>query len=76
MELPPVITIAIPVLKGHGVFYQMDVRLRAFVDDASHLSLRFSLPTAERVLEEVYAEKVAEAKGLLGDAFKLLRAAG
>lgn len=82
VELPPIITIAIPVLKGHvdasgkPVRYQLKVRLRAQVDDTAHLALRFSIDAAEKVLEEVFAEQVARAKVLLGDEYTLLRTAG
>jgi hypothetical protein len=43
------------------------------VDANAHLSLRLAMPQAERVLEEVYAERVAIAKELLGDSSVLLR---
>ncbi len=81
LDLPPVITIAIPVLKGHvspdgkPVLYKLQVRLRVSVDDAAHLSLRFSMPNAERILEDVFAERVKLAAELLGEGFELLRAA-
>jgi hypothetical protein len=75
-DLPAEFTITIPVLKGHDVRYALAVRLRASVDDQAHLSLRFSIPLAERALEAVFADQVATAKGLLGDGFSLLRAAG
>lgn len=88
-ELPNEITIAIPVLKGHvependsdrGVFagqpvrYKLVLKLRASVDANARLSLRFNMPVVERVLEEVYAERVGIAKGLL-DGYAILRAA-
>lgn len=76
MALPPEFTIAIPVLKGRDKRYKLAVKIRASVDDQAHLALRFSIPQAERALEMVYAELVAEAKALLGDGFSLLRAAG
>lgn len=81
-ELPHEFTIAIPVLKGHvdsagkPVLYQLKVRLRASVDSDAHLALRLSIPNAERALESVYADQVAEAKRLLGEQFDVLRAAG
>lgn len=79
--LPASFGIAIPVLKGHvddngrPVLYRLDVRLRVSVDDAAHLALRFSIPSADRVLENVYADRVQLATKLLGDEFALLRAA-
>lgn len=68
--------VAIPVLVGDVTKWEIKVRMRVSVDDAAHLRFRFSIVNAERVLEQVYAERVAEAKGLLGEAFPLLRAAG
>jgi uncharacterized protein YfdQ (DUF2303 family) len=79
LDLPPEITIAIPVLRGHLddqgnlVRYKLVLKLRASVDANAHLSLRLAMPQAERVLEEVYAERVAIAKELLGDSSVLLR---
>ncbi len=80
LELPSSFAIAIPVLKGHvaegrPVVYRLDVRLRVSVDDGAKLLLRFTIPNAERVLEDVYAERVATAKGLLAANYELLRAA-
>ena len=81
VDLPPEFQIAIPVLRGHvdadgkAVRYALTVRLRASVGDDAHLALRLSIPAAERVLEEVFAERVQSAKELLGDEFKILRAA-
>lgn len=75
VSLPPAITIAIPVLAGHNVKYQLAVRLRASVDDHAHLALRLSLVNAERAREQVLAEQVAEAQAALGDGYRLLRAA-
>lgn len=80
LELPASFAIAIPVLKGHldaegrPVVYRLEVRLRVSIDDSAKLTFRLSIPTAERVLEDVYAERVAAAKGLLGESFSLLRA--
>lgn len=76
VELPGVIKIAIPVLHGDVAKWEVKVRLRTSVDDQAHLGLRFSLMNAERVLEAVYAERVTQAKALLGDDYTLLRAAG
>lgn len=82
VDLPSEITIRVPILKGHvddqgkPVVYELKVRLRASVGDDARLALRFSIPNAERALEEVYADRVALAKRLLGDGFDVLRAAG
>jgi hypothetical protein len=79
-DLPSEFTIGIPVLKGHlnaegkAVLYQLVVRVRASVDDKAQLALRFSIPLAERTLETVLAERVAQATTLLGD-IDVLRAA-
>ncbi len=75
-ELPPLITIAIPVLAGDATRWGVRVRMRVNVDDNAHLAFRFSLVNAERVLEAVYAERVAAAKALLGEDRPLLRADG
>lgn len=50
------------------------LRVRASVGADAKLSLRFNMPVMERVLEEVYAERVATAKNALGG-FTILRAA-
>lgn len=81
LELPPSIKVSIPVLKGHvdqdgrEVRYGLWIRLRVSVGDDAHLTFRFSAPNAEQAQEEVYAERVAAAKRLLGEALPLLRAA-
>jgi len=81
VDLPSEITIRVPILKGHvddsekPVVYELKVKLRASVGDDARLVLRFSMPNAERALEEVYADRVALAKRLLGDGFDVLRAA-
>lgn len=84
VELPSTISIQIPLLAGHtetvdgivrGVLYRLAVRLRGSADDQARLTLRLSLVNVDRALEEVYAERVAAAKALLGDGFQLLRAA-
>jgi hypothetical protein len=74
-ELPPFITIGIPLLVGHPERYALRVRVRVSVDDRAHLALRFSLVNADRSLEDVYAQRVEAARALLGEAFTLLRAA-
>ena len=82
--LPPEIKIGVPVLKGHTeekdgkrvpVVYRLPVRVRVSVDDQAHLAFRLTMPTAERVLESVYADRVDAAKMLLGAGGTLLRAA-
>lgn len=88
-ELPNEITIAIPVLKGHveqetdvdagrikgaPVRYKLVLKLRASIDGNARLSLRFNMPVMERVLEEVYAERIAAAQALI-DGYTILRAA-
>lgn len=82
VDLPSEFTIAIPVLKGHvgadgkPVAYSLKVRIRASVGDNARLALRFSIPNAERALEDVFADRVAAARTALGDGFTVLRAAG
>lgn len=86
VTLPSEIRIRIPVLLGHTqpaadrdvlvpVVYDLDVKVRAAVDENSHVTLRFSIPKADKVLDEVIAERVAAAKELLGEAFTVYRAA-
>lgn len=84
LEVPPSIEIAIPILRGHTeyddegnikpVLYGLPVRLRVSTDDAQHLTFRLALPTLERVLEDVYADRVDAAKEALGSGYTLLRA--
>jgi len=84
LVLPPTLTIAIPVLKGHAeydedgkaspVLYRLVVRLRVSVGDDARLAFRLSLPDAERVLEAVYADRVQAARLALGGDFSILRA--
>lgn len=76
MAMPAEFTIQIPVLKGHDTRYKLVVRLRTSIDDSAHLTLRFTIPLADRALEMVYANQVKSAAALLGDGFTLLRAAG
>ncbi len=81
LSLPASFTVAIPVMKGHvnsegrPVLYSFQVRLRVSVDDSARLLLRFTVPNAERILEDVYADRVLAAKALLGDSFPLMRGA-
>lgn len=83
VSLPPEIKIGVPVLKGHTeekdgkrvpVVYRLPVRVRVSVDDQAHLAFRLTMPTAERTLESVYADRVAAAKAMLGPSGTLLRA--
>lgn len=76
LDLPSLITIAVPILKGHDTRYKMAVRVRAAPDSNAHLMLRFSIPEAERALELVYADRVLAATTLLGDGHTVLRGAG
>lgn len=83
-EIPPVITAKIPILKGHTrtgedgrplqVVYEVPVRLRPSVDDQARVVFRLSVPLADRILERVYADRVAVAQAALGDGFRILRA--
>lgn len=84
VTLPSQIRIRIPVLAGHmteqdtkqvPVVYDLDVKVRSAVDGDGHVTLRFSMPQAEKVLETVIAERVAAAKAALGAAFTVYRAA-
>jgi hypothetical protein len=76
LELPPVITVAIPVLVGDTTRYAVRVRMRISVTDDAKLAFRFSLVNAERILETVYAERVQAAKTAVGTEYEILRAAG
>lgn len=76
VSLPPTIKIAIPVLAGHPARYAMSVRVRPSVDNDARLTFRFILMNQERVLEDVFAERVSEAQTILGDTYPILRAAG
>lgn len=82
-DIPASIGIVIPVLKGHYVTddgqerqrnYEIPIRLRLSVDDGAHVLFRLSMPTAERLLERVYADRVSAAREALGDGYSLLRA--
>lgn len=81
LDLPPEFTIQIRALVGHTdeagrpVLYRLPVKVRVSVGDDAKLAFRFAIPTAERTLEDVYADRVAAAKALLGDGYALLRAA-
>lgn len=51
---------------GTPVRYGVTVKVRPSVDDDGRVSFLFLMPTAERVLETVYADRVQAAKDLLG----------
>lgn len=62
VELPTEMTIGIPILKGHtdeagkAVKYELALRIRASVDDSVKLTLRFTIPAAEKA-QEKYSQK-------------------
>jgi hypothetical protein len=85
IELPPSITIGIPVLKGHTapdangvagpVTYELDVLIRVDIledGDKKRPAFRLTMPNAEQALEDAVADRVAAAKTLLGDLGKTL----
>lgn len=84
LVLPPTLTIAVQVLKGHttpdgdgrqsAVLYRLTVRMRVSVGDDARLAFRLTLPDADRVLEAVYADRVEAARVALGSDFSVLRA--
>lgn len=75
IDLPSEITIGIPVLRGSPEPWKLVLKVRTSVDSDARLALRFTMPALESVKETVYAERVAAAKTLLGDAYTILRAA-
>jgi hypothetical protein len=87
VTLPPTLAIVIPVLKGHLIPSEDDpavlvprhdliiVRLRAGVGDGAQMTFRLSMPGAERVMEDVIADRVRAAQDALGQDYALLRAA-
>ena len=81
LALPATILVGIPVLKGHlgaddkPAYYPLEVRIRVSADDTGRLVFRLTCPTAERILEEVYADRVRLARDLLGEAYQLWRGA-
>lgn len=81
IELPPMIMISIPVLRGHTddvgkpVYYLLAVRLRVSVGDNAQLGFRLTLPNAARVMEDACRERSLKAATLLGEGYTLLRAA-
>lgn len=74
VELPSEIVIGIPILKGHPVLYKLRIRVRVSIDDNARLAFRLSIPSAERALEDVFADRVQAAAELLGEDYPLLRA--
>jgi len=85
VELPPSLTLGIPILKGHAepdsngiegpVRYEIEVLIRVDVLDGGKLAFRLSMPNAEQTLEDAVADRVRKAEELLPDDFLLLRAA-
>ncbi len=75
VDLPPEVTIAIPVIKGHGDIFKLVLKLRASVGSDAKLELRFTMPAAQTVLEQVYGELVDQARSALGSDFTIHRAA-
>lgn len=81
VDLPAFFVVSIPVLRGHvdsegrPVLYRLPVRLRVSTDGDAHLTLRLSIPSAARVLEDAFADRVRAASELLGEEYRLLRAA-
>lgn len=55
------------LLAGTPVNYGLTVKVRPVAEDDGRLLFRFLMPTAERALEAVYADRVRAAKDLLGD---------
>lgn len=83
LKLPPSIAISIPLLKGHTVeenertvpvHYSLEVKLRVSVGGDNKPVFRLTIPRAEQSFEDVYADRVAKARDLLGDGFALYRA--
>lgn len=61
---------------GTPVTYGLPVKVRPAAEDDGRLLFRFLMPTAERVLEAVFVDRVSAARALLGDlGEQLLRAA-
>lgn len=85
LDLPPEFRITLPVLKGHSastadgklapVLYSLAVRVRVSVDDSARLTIRLSMPNAERTLEAAVEDQVGAAQALLGEGHRLYRAA-
>lgn len=82
--IPPTLTLAVPVLKGHvtatpegkraPVLYSLTVRLRVSVDDQARPSFRLGLTNAEQTLEAVFEDRVQAARAALGDGYTVYRA--
>lgn len=88
LKLPPVMTIGIPILKGHTaedksgkvgpVIYEMDVLIRVDQEgdgDKARVMFRLTIPNAEQALEDAVMDRVATAKALLGEELTILRSA-
>ena len=81
VEVPSQINVGLPVLKGHvnddgrPVRYQLDVPLRVNVSDDGKLAFHLHISNVERILEDVFGERVSQAKELLGDGWSVWRAA-
>jgi Uncharacterized conserved protein (DUF2303) len=85
--LPAEFTIVVQVLKGHvepatvpgevprPVLYRFSVRMRVDPGNDAHPVFRFEIPLAERILEDVYADRVQAARDLLGPDYEVLRGA-
>lgn len=73
VELPPVMTIDIPILHGLPERFRLFVRVRVSVGDQAQLALRFSLTNAEPTIDTVLSERVEAAQALLGDQYQMLR---
>ena len=83
LRLPPAIEISIPLLKGHTVedggravpvHYSLEVKLRVSVGPDNKPVFRLTIPRSEQAFEDVYADRVAAARTLLGDGFDVYRA--
>lgn len=82
LKLPPSIAISIPLLKGHTaeangrmmpVHYGLEVRVRVSVGGDNKPVFRLTIPRAEQSFEDVYADRVAKARELIGAGFELYR---
>jgi hypothetical protein len=82
VDVPSTIKITVPVFKGHTeanddgklvpVRYSLTVRIRVDSDDGK-VSFRLSRPQAETVFESALMDRIETAKGLLTEAYPLLR---
>ena len=80
VEVPSQINVGLPVLKGHvsdegrPVRYQLDVPLRVNISDDGKLAFHLHISNVERILEDVFGERVSQARELLGDGWAVWRA--